>query len=111
MIDSLLPHLPPERATDPVCVVLHQTGQTDLDALIRYYQHGPIAPHYLVEVTGEVRRFVPETHVAYHAKMDVHEARLYQRGYEEWSQWAWENDQPVHKGVELARYVAWREQW
>lgn len=113
VVDSLLALMPTKRATPVAAVILHQTGETDLDKIIRYYTSNAdrIAPHYMVEVHGSVRRFVTEDRIAYHAKIDPQEAQLYSRGYQEWSTWEWSNGKPEPRGLELSNYVQWREQW
>src|SRR6185295_17365458 len=73
------------RDDKPRAVIVHGTGETDLDKLLAYYTAADgLGPHYLIEPHGTVRRFVDEDRIAYHAKIDTAEAHLYQLGYAEW---------------------------
>lgn len=102
----------PARAAKPKAFVVHTTGETDLDKILRFYtDEDGFQPHMLIEVSGVRRRIVPADHIAYHCKIDPAEARLYQRGYSEWCEWVWKNDQPVHMGTEFTGYRAWRDTW
>lgn len=115
-VDSFLPSPPPQRITPPLAIILHQTGDTDLDKIIKYYttndQH--VAPHFMIETTGSIRRFVPEDRIAYHAKIDHAEAQLYRLGFNTWAQWVWDEKkgEPVHVNeLPQPNYNMWRDRW
>ncbi len=102
----------PERTQPITAVILHTTGSTDLDAIINWYtSKDGLQPHYMISVSGLIRRFVQEDHVAYHCKIDQHEAKLYMLGYKEWSHWCWDGEKPFNIGNEFSGYRMWRDQW
>ena len=102
----------PQRVGAPVAILLHTTGTQDLDAVLRWYTAPDgLQPHYLIETIGTVRRIASEDLVAYHCAIRPAEARLYQRGYQEWSQWVWRGDAPAHRGEEQPNYREWRDTW
>jgi N-acetyl-anhydromuramyl-L-alanine amidase AmpD len=102
----------PRRPGKPIAVVIHGTGQTDLDKCIAWYTNPQgLQPHYMIAATGTVRRFVAEDHVAYHAALVKEEIALYRQGWQEWSTWAWRLGGPVHTGQEFGGYRSWRDQW
>lgn len=114
-VDSYLSRLPVQRATSPVAIIIHQTGETDLDKIIKYYTTNTsrIAPHYMVEWHGSVRRFVPEERRANHCAMPSEEAKLYAKGYDVWSRWLWDHksNRPMPASGEQPNYAAWKKQW
>lgn len=102
----------PLRKRAAVAFVVHNTGETDLDKILKFYSaEDGYQPHFFVETTGTIRRIVAEDHVAWHAKIDEAEARLYMLGYGTWSQWSWNNEQPFHLGYEFPGYFEWRTSW
>jgi N-acetyl-anhydromuramyl-L-alanine amidase AmpD len=118
VIDTPTRHELPERQTPPVCVIVHATGETDLDRCLDWYTDARgsntdgIAPHYLVTATGSIRRIVDEGRVARHAAMRAAEAAAYRQGWETWSRCVWSpDDRVVDLGVEQPRYRLWRETW
>jgi N-acetyl-anhydromuramyl-L-alanine amidase AmpD len=112
LIDTPTKRVLSVRPGKPRAVIVHGTGETDLDKLIAYYSSADgLGPHYLVEPGGTVRQFARETLTAYHCKIDPAEARLYQQGYAEWSCWTWRKDQPFHVGEEFTGYRTWRDTW
>lgn len=93
-------------------VIVHTTGDQDLDKILRWYESvDGLQPHYVIDTTGVIRRIVFENFIAYHAKIDPAEARLYQQGYGEWSTWIWKDERPLHIGGEFSGYRTWRDQW
>jgi N-acetyl-anhydromuramyl-L-alanine amidase AmpD len=102
----------PERLRPPTCIVVHSTGQTDLDRILAYYTSASgLQPHYLVTATGSIRRHVDEMRVAYHAGLDPGEVQLYRAGWETWSRHVWKDKRAHDLGVEQPRYRSWRDQW
>lgn len=114
IIGALTQRQLPQRSMPIIGHVIHTTGDTDLDKILRWYE-GPngLQPHYMIALDGVIRRFVFDDHIAWHCKIEPLEARLYQRGYAEWSCWNWPlgKDAPVHVGQEFAGYRMWRETW
>ncbi len=93
-------------------VILHDTGEADLDKILKFYTAPDgLGPHYFIEVTGTIRRLVDEDHIAYHAKIEESEARLYMAGYSNWCKWSWGSEGPFCVGAEMSNYAAWKEQW
>lgn len=96
-------------------VVVHTTGDQDLDKILRYYQSPDgLQPHYVIAIDGVIRRTVLESFIAWHAAIKPLEARLYQQGYGAWSRWHWPlgADAPVHVGEdEFPGYRGWRTRW
>lgn len=117
-IDTPTRHTLPKRLKPPAAIVLHTTGETDLDKIVDWYTDklgnntDAVAPHYMISVLGSVRRIVPEDRVAYHCKIAPEEAYLYRLGYDVWSTWLWrEGRPPVRSGQEYSGYVQWRDNW
>lgn len=111
-IDTSTRRVLPVRVGKPVACVIHTTGETDLDKILRFYQdEDGLQPHYMIEIGGTVRRIVGEDHIAYHCKIDPHEARLYSMGPETWRTWDWHNDAPRHLGIEATNYAEWFRTW
>jgi hypothetical protein len=101
-----------ERSHPSSAIVVHTTGDSDLDRILRFYRSlNGLQPQYMIAVDGVIRRTAWENQVAYHCKIDPAEARLYQRGYGEWSRWRWGTDRPVHVGDEFSGYRGWRDEW
>lgn len=101
-----------KRSKPPRAVVVHTTGATNLERIIRYYRSKDgLQPHYMIDLSGAVRRFVDEGKVAYHCAIKDARARLYQLGYATWREWTWDKNklEPVHQGQEFSGYRAWRE--
>jgi N-acetyl-anhydromuramyl-L-alanine amidase AmpD len=95
-------------------VIIHTTGESDFDRIMRFYQSPDgLQPHYVIDVTGTIRRLAFEDRVAWHAKIEPLEARLYQCGYGDWSCWHWPlgKDAPEHVGQEFSGYRFWRDTW
>ena len=113
IIDTPCRYVQPSRTERVQCVVIHATGETDLDKLLSYYTGNDehVSPHYMVQTTGSVRRFHEGARIAYHAGIKPAEARLYQLGYGEWSQWHWVDGAPKHLGQEFTGYRTWRQTW
>jgi N-acetyl-anhydromuramyl-L-alanine amidase AmpD len=104
----------PPRSGPIKASIVHTTGDTDLDKILRWYESADgLQPHYMIATDATIRRFVMEDHIAWHAKIDPAEARLYQRGYGEWSCWTWplSAGAPVHVGQEFSGYRMWRDRW
>jgi N-acetyl-anhydromuramyl-L-alanine amidase AmpD len=99
--------------TGPVrAVVIHATGETDLDRCIAWYTNpSGLQPHYFITATGTIRRIVDEKRIAYHAAIERAEAELYRAGWSTWSRHVWRDRAPVDIGVEFSGYSSWREQW
>jgi N-acetyl-anhydromuramyl-L-alanine amidase AmpD len=75
-------------------VIVHTTGDTDLQKILNFYQSPDgYQPHYMIESDGDIRRIVAEDHVAWHAAIQANEAAAYQRGFAHWSAMRWSSDQ------------------
>lgn len=112
IIGALTQRQLPKRTHPIEAVIVHTTGDTDLDKILRFYESPDgLQPHYVIDVDGVIRRIVMEDHIAWHCKIDPAEARLYQLGYSEWSTWTWRYDRPVHLGNEFPGYRFWRADW
>lgn len=92
-------------------MVLHGSGETDLDKCINWYTHPRgNQPHYLVTAIGSIRRFVDEDHVAYHAGRKPAES-IYHQGFAVWSRYVWRDNDAHDAMIEQPRYRTWRETW
>lgn len=114
IIGALTARKLPPRSGPPRAIVVHTTGDTDLDKILRWYRSAEgLQPHYVIAVDGTIYRIAGEDLIAWHAKIDAAEARLYQRGYTEWSCWTWplSASAPVHVGHEFSGYRTWRDSW
>jgi N-acetyl-anhydromuramyl-L-alanine amidase AmpD len=99
--------------TGPVrAVIIHATGETDLDRCLAWYTNpNGYQPHYFITATGTIRRIADEKRIAYHAAIEKLEGQMYREGWSRWSRHAWRGGVPVDVGVEFSGYSAWREQW
>lgn len=115
IIGKLTARALPERTRPIVAIIGHTTGDQDLDKILHWYDSPDgLQPHYVIGVDGTIYRIAWEDHVAWHAKIDPLEARLYQRGYQEWSRWNWPlgGAAPQHLGAdEYPGYRFWRTKW
>jgi N-acetyl-anhydromuramyl-L-alanine amidase AmpD len=112
VIDTPTRRALPERLKPPTCVILHGTGETDLDRCLAWYTSASgLQPHYMISATGSIRRIVDDMRVAYHAGLDPAEVALYRKGWETWSRHVWRDKKAHDLGVEQPRYRGWREQW
>jgi N-acetyl-anhydromuramyl-L-alanine amidase AmpD len=104
----------PTRQQTIGAVVLHSTGQTDLDKVLRYYTSPKgLQPHWLVSVAGIAYRIVDENTVAYHASFVDQEKELYAKGFAEWSHWRWLETQrkAIRESGPCPAYAEWRTVW
>lgn len=115
IIGALTKRVLPERTRKIAAIILHTTGDQNLDKILRWYDSPDgLQPHYVIACDGTIYRIAWEDHVAWHAKIDALEARLYQQGYQNWSRWNWPigADAPKHLGEdEFAGYRSWRTRW
>jgi N-acetyl-anhydromuramyl-L-alanine amidase AmpD len=114
IIGALTARKLPKRTSPITSFVVHTTGDTDIDKIMRWYRSEEgLQPHHLISLDGTIYRLVVDDQVAWHAKIEPLEARLYQRGYEEWSRWHWPlgAGAPQHLGKEFAGYRMWRDTW
>jgi N-acetyl-anhydromuramyl-L-alanine amidase AmpD len=104
----------PRRVLPISAVIIHTTGDTDLDAILRFYSSADgYQPHYMIETIGTVRRMVSEDHVAYHAAIYATEAAAYQQGFAHWSTLTWDDStkQPKAFGGSYPGYATWKATW
>lgn len=104
----------PTRGGDIRAVVLHTTGETDLDKILKFYTSPDgYQPHYMIETIGTIRRIVAEELVAYHAAHHPAEAAAYAKGWSYWSTCKWDSnkDQAVAYGKFFPGYTGWSTQW
>lgn len=100
-----------ERGYPAVFAVVHATGDTCLDDIVRFYVESGqgVAPHYVIDYGGEVHQFVAEGRIAYHVGYGPEEADLFRAGWEVWSRRLkaapWKVDAPA------PRYATWRARW
>jgi len=93
-------------------VIVHTTGETDLEKCLRFYTAPDgLGPHYAIGLDGTVYRTANEGLVAYHAKIDDEEAKLYRLGWDSWKRWFWKNDRPEQANEEYPGYASWRDTW
>lgn len=112
IIGSLTRRKLSERTQPIVADVVHTTGDTDLDKILRFYLRSDgLQPHYVIAVGGTIYRTAWEEQVAYHCKIEPAEARLYQLGYEEWSNWVWRSERPQRVDAPFPGYAQWRATW
>lgn len=96
-------------------IVVHTTGQTDLDKILEYYSGSDdkVNPHCLIETTGLVRRFADEEAIAYHCKLYPEERAAYGHGYSHWSRCLWDDEKKavIVTGDEQPNYAQWKASW
>lgn len=94
--------------------VVHTTGETDLDKILKFYgSPDGYQPHYMIETIGTIRRIVSEDLVAYHAAHHPAEAAAYAKGWSSWStcRWDGQKDQAVPYGGFFPGYTGWNTMW
>ncbi len=102
----------PVRSGTVKAVVIHTTGETDLDKALAWYQREDgLQPHYVIGWAGEIYQIVDEAQVAYHAGLQAWEAALYRMGFTTWSHWTWKNEIRTYLGDEFPGYRNWRDTW
>jgi N-acetyl-anhydromuramyl-L-alanine amidase AmpD len=104
----------PRRVLPISAVVIHTTGDTDLDAILRFYSSTDgYQPHYFIDTAGTVRRIASEDHVAYHAAIYATEAAAYQQGFTHWSTLSWDDatKEPKSFGGSFPGYATWKTTW
>lgn len=91
--------------------VVHGTGETDLDAIARYYVHHDdgVAPHYVIDYDGTYHQFVDEADVAHHVGYGDARPELYRAGWEVWSRRI--KARPWKVDGAYSGYATWRERW
>ena len=105
----------PRRVEKITTVVVHATGETDLEKILRWYRDHKegCGPHYFIAVDGRVFQHADENEIAWHCKIDEATAELYRLGYAHWSRflWAGEDAPPRDTGIEQPRYARWKNTW
>lgn len=102
----------PPRPGKPVAIVVHTTGDTDLDKILRFYTGSDgLGPHYCIALDGTIYRIAAEDRVAWHAATTADERAAYAQGWQHWRSHAWKDGAPVDTGGELPNYRAWRDTW
>ncbi len=92
--------------------MLHTTGSSNLKDILNFYHDvDGYQPHYLIAYDGSIYRIVNEKYVAYHAKIEEHEAKLYSLGFVEWSSWVYSNGNYICKNSFYPGYVEWKKRW
>jgi len=94
-------------------VVVHTTGETDLDKILDFYKSADgFQPHYLIETIGTIRRCAAEDLVAYHCAHKPAEQDAYARGFEYWSTRVWTKQNTVERyGKFFPGYTGWNNRW
>ena len=115
IIDKIPDQGGPRRKTSVVSVVIHATGDTDLEKVLAFYANNRrlVRPHYLLDLGGTVYQFTPEDRVAYHAGYQGdgpdNEGVLYRAGWEVWSRRIRKAPWIVQEPFE--GYAWWRSRW
>lgn len=112
LVKNLSPVKRPRRDKPITCQVVHTTGDTDLEKIVRYYLK-TIGPHFLIDYDGTITQFVETDRVAWHCGFQGdgpdNEGELYEKGWEVWSRridkspWKVEDPYPG--------YETWRKRW
>lgn len=88
IIDHTKSRTTPARLKDPYQIVVHNTGATDAEKIIKYYTSPKsLCPHYVIEHTGTIHKIVPESNVAWHVAYNSAVAALYDKGIDVWKRW------------------------
>lgn len=102
----------PKRETPVRAIIVHTTGDNNLQKILAYYQSTDgLQPHYVIGIDGIIYQVADERLIAYHCKIDKQEAIHYRMGWSHWCRWVWQNDRPVETSQEFAGYVEWRDTW
>lgn len=103
----------PARTASIRAVVVHTTGNTDLDAILKFYKDPDgFQPHYMIETIGTIRRCVEENLVAYHCAHKPAEQDAYTRGFAYWSTRYWSKNNTVEDyGKFFPGYTGWNNKW
>lgn len=114
IIDFPTKRVLPPRTKSINSVVIHTTGETDLDKILAWYTNtNGLQPHYLIETTGTIRRIVDEARIAWHTKIEPLEASAYSKGWDYWSRCTWiEKSKAVQISPNpYAGYTSWSNTW
>lgn len=115
IIGALTKRQLPPRTLPIMAQIVHTTGDTDLDKILRWYERvDGLQPHAVIATDGVIYRTAMEDCIAWHTKIEPLEAKLYLQGYAVWSKWIWPLglDAPKHVGEdEFSGYRGWRTKW
>lgn len=113
IIDYPTKRVLPQRTAGVKAIILHTTGETDLDKILKFYNADwGYQPHYFIEVTGAVRRCVAENLIAYHCAIKPLEQTAYKRGWAYWSMQEWKDDNTAQPyGRFFPGYTGWNNKW
>lgn len=111
IVDVRSGRLLPVRSGAASRVIVHSTGETDLDAIIKFYTTpNSVCPHYVIAHNGTINRIVPEDRVAWHVAYDPAVAALYAKGMHEWQRWRMRAGKPDRSASD-GYYAAWTARW
>lgn len=102
----------PARSAPPNCFVIHTTGDTDGEAVHRYYSRGGISPHAMIDLDGVIFEYVPTDRIAYHCgyKSDSVPALRYKDGT--WRRYVrGKGDVYTKQDQDYSGYETWDARW
>jgi len=98
------------RAVAPKCAIIHNTGQTDSERVLRYYLVGSACPNYVIDHDGTVHKIVADDKVAWHIAYSKAINALYDKGQSEWQKWR-KRDGELERTANDGYYQSWVERW
>ena len=111
IIDHTKSRTTPARLKDPHQIVVHNTGDTDAEKIVKYYTTPKsLCPHYVIEPNGTVHKIVPESCVAWHIAYNDAVAALYDQGVDVWKRWRKRNG-VLEETASDAYYDTWFARW
>lgn len=114
VLDALTRRTLPTRVNDPIAVIIHATGETDHDKILKWYRSEKgLSPHWYIDKAGIAHHIVDENKIAYHTAIFEYEANAYRQGFESWSKWTVKDDEitKVTESANKLAYRQWKERW
>lgn len=105
----------PQRRAPLTIVVIHTTGETDEEAIVRYYSKNDkgIGPHYFIPYDGRVIHLVEEDRAAFHCGYTGdgkdNQRALYEQGMDVWTKRI--NEAPWILSEPFVGYETWKRRW
>ena len=101
----------PRRINNATHIILHATGETNLDAIIRFYcSPGAVCPHYIISYNGDIHAIISEDSIAWHTAYSTAHTELYKLGFSEWSKWRIKSG-ALEKSAKSDFYAQWHARW
>lgn len=102
----------PARSSKPTGILLHTTGDPELDKILRFYDAPDgFQPTYVVDYDGTLYRIAPEDRITWHAATTPAERALYSQGWEVWRRYTWRNGVAMKLPDVNPAFTSWEKRW